>query len=332
MGHYSSPLPRDVLDDATTSCASSSNTNETCYPVALAAFVQGQEASFIWNPSLAQFRTKNRVNITIYDGSGEWDGAIGVGNTILSYLNVVNPATGAGVLKVPVNDSWWGSKGAIWVGNVSYPFFWTIWGAGEDTATMGRQPMFAAIQTALPDSIRATMVSSTPVPTSNTNQGSSAGSITGSITSLPSILPPTGAASSSGASSHRTAIIAGVLCSIVGAALLLSFFFLMRRRRLLRNPPVNTQPDPMLDGFDQKRPLPPSSKPALDREMHTAHEQLLVLRHQLQTQPHTGESQAQYENAELRARIQILTEEVERLKEMGAEAPPAYSTFGVSLE
>lgn len=88
----------------------------------------------------------------------------------------------------------------------------------------------------------------------------------------------------------------------------------------------------MLDGFDQKRPLPPSSKLALDREMHTAHEQLLVLRHQLQTQPHTGESQAQYENAELRARIQILTEEVERLKEMGAEAPPAYSTFGVSLE
>ncbi|KAJ7643111.1 hypothetical protein DFH06DRAFT_1427030 [Mycena polygramma] len=182
MVHAGNLLRRDAVSDAETACASSSNTNDSCYPVALTKFVQGQDTAFIWNPTLAKFRKTNLVNITIYDGSDEWDGAIGSQNTILQYRNLVNPPSGAGLLKVPVNDSWWGEKGAIWAGNISYPFFWTIWGADEeDTFTVGRQPFFAAIQTTLPDSVRSTMLSTTtPLPTQSDVD---AGSITGSITS-----------------------------------------------------------------------------------------------------------------------------------------------------
>ncbi|KAJ7702156.1 hypothetical protein B0H14DRAFT_3031109 [Mycena olivaceomarginata] len=311
----SAPRPRDVLSDAESQCASSSNTNTSCYPASLTAFVQGQNASFIWNPALSQFQRTNRVNITIYDGSAEWDGSISDQNTILRYTNIANPASGAGVLQVPVNDSWWGAKGAIWVGNVSYPFLWTIWGVDEqDTFTIGRQPMFAAIQTTLPDSVRATMAP-TPTPSSV-----SAGSITGSITSLPSPSITTGGGSHSAGSSNRTAIIAGVVCSVLGVVLIVSVFFLIRRRRLARTPPPNYIPDPILNlGVYEKQPL---------RTMRTAHERLLALQHELLAQPQPGSdipAGSQNENAELRARIQLLTEEVERLRSMGAEAPPAYS-------
>lgn len=62
--------------------------------------------------------------------------------------------------------------------------------------------------------------------------------------------------------------------------------------------------------------------------MRTAHERLLALQQELLAQPQPGSdipAGSQNENAELRARIQLLTEEVERLRSMGAEAPPAYS-------
>ncbi|KAJ6543024.1 hypothetical protein B0H19DRAFT_1268200 [Mycena capillaripes] len=310
MGYVSSPRPRDVLTDAETACASSSNTNTSCYPVALTKFVQGEDASFIWNPTLSQFRRTNLVNITIYDGTDDSDIATGMENIILRYTNLENPETGAGTLKVPVNDSWWGDKGAIWVGNISYAFFWTIW---ETT----------------PDSILATMV---PTPPPSASASVSAGSITGGSASAPvasnsSSVPPPSSPSSN--ASHRTAIIAGVVASVLGLALLLSLLFLLRRRRLARNSAQpNTRPDPLLDPgvYYEKQPLKPQpSKVALDLEMRTAHQRLEALRHELQTQPGGGPADSRVENAELRAQIQMLTEEVERLRCMGAEAPPAYS-------
>ncbi|KAF7359787.1 hypothetical protein MVEN_00703800 [Mycena venus] len=329
MRQANTPNRRDTLTDALDGCASSSNTNRSCYPVSLTAFVQGQDASFIWNPTLSTFTKTNRVNITIYDGSDEWDGSIGPQNMILSYRNLPNPASGAGLLKVPVNDSWWGSKGAIWVGNVSYPFFWTIWGADEtDTFTIGRQPMFAAIQTTLPDSVLATMK-----PTPISSGSVSAGSITPPPSSSASNTPKVDATSH--VSANHTAVIAGVVCSLVGVALLLCLFLFIHRHRLKRRPPVNTLPDPMLNtGLHEKQPLQPPSKSALDLEMHRAHQRLQALRYELQAQPQTGTGAegtnpgslgSQNENAELRAQIQMLTAEVERLRSMGAEPPPAYS-------
>ncbi|KAJ7757165.1 hypothetical protein B0H14DRAFT_2976828 [Mycena olivaceomarginata] len=270
----SAPRPRDVshsallqtpmypAGDAESQCASSSNTNTSCYPASLTAFVQGQNASFIC--------------ISQYDSA------------VYEYRN---PASGAGVLQVPVNDSWWGAKGAIWVGNVSYPFLWTIWGVDEqDTFTIGRQPMFAAIR-----------------------------DITGSVTSPLAFyyhwrrFPFGWLVQSHG--DHRGR---GVLR--MGVVLLISVFFLIRRRRLARTPPPNYIPDPILNlGVYEKQPLRTvSSKRALDLEMRTAHERLLALQHELLAQPQPGSdipAGSQNENAELRARIQLLTE----------EAPPAYS-------
>ncbi|KAJ6498371.1 hypothetical protein C8R47DRAFT_304789 [Mycena vitilis] len=340
MVHAGHPLRRDATGDAETACISSSNANDSCYPVALTKFVQGQDASFVWNPTLAKFRKTNLVNITIYDGSDEWDGAIGSQNTILQFRNLANPPSGAGLLKVPVNDSWWGEKGAIWAGNVSYPFFWTIWGADEqDTFTVGRQPFFAAIQTTLPDSVRATMLSTmTPLPTQSDVD---AGSVTGSITSVPSNSTAADTVSSNSAS-HRAAIIAAVVGGLAALALILaSLLIILRRRRLAENSAVNTTADPhlgvALSAHDEKHSFstqPPPSKRALDHELRTAHAQLQALRHELgrpgsdsegDSRMGTDGTDSRVENAELRARIGMLTEEVERLRSMGAEAPPAYS-------
>ncbi|KAJ7142877.1 hypothetical protein C8R44DRAFT_866155 [Mycena epipterygia] len=303
---------RDPFSDAETQCASSSNTNESCYPVALTAFVQGQDASFVWNPTLAQFRKTNRVNITIYDGADEWDGSRSPANTILRYTNIVNPASGAGLLTVKVNDSWWGDKGAIWAGNISYQFFWTIWGADEqDTVTAGGQPFFAAIQTALPDSIRATMLSTQAAPTSSTNNTCT---------------------SSNGSSSSRTPIIGGVVGSLAGLTILLALLFLIRRRRLAQRRISNTHIDPIQPTpHYEKQPhrMSPPSKSALDFEMRMAHERLEELQYELHGNPERDSSQigtqVSSENVELRRRIAQLTAEVGRLRSMGAEAPPAYT-------
>ncbi|KAJ6528257.1 hypothetical protein DFH09DRAFT_1327836 [Mycena vulgaris] len=334
---------RDAVADAQTQCADSSYTQDSCYPIALTKFVQGEDASFVWNPHLANFNKTNRVDLTIYAGTGGFDGSIGQENIILRYSNLTNPTSGAGLLNVKVNDSFWGDTGAIWAGNVSYPFFWTLWGSDQtDTFTVGRQPFFAAIQTALPDSILATMRSTQAAPSSSSaGTGSSTSSVTGSITAIPT--GPTAAPSKS-TSSSRTAIIAGVVSSLVGVILLLSLFFLLRRRRLAqRRAAAETHPDP--DPIPilaptpytyEKSPLPLAplrspalSKSALDLEMRLAHQQLRELQYahpELAASP-TGATAASdsSENDELRRRIAMLTDEVERLRGMGAEAPPAYS-------
>ncbi|KAJ7667248.1 hypothetical protein B0H17DRAFT_1210328 [Mycena rosella] len=271
----------------------------------------------LWNPKATKFKKSTRINITVYAGSGGFDDSIIEKNIVVC----------AGLLTAKVNDSWWGEKGATWTGNISYPFFWTIWGVDqEDTPTVGRQPFFAAVQTMLPDSVRATMVSSTPT-SSSSSVINSAGSVNGSITSLPTgpTTPP-----SKGSSSSQTAIIAGVLCSVGGLALLLSLVFLVRRRRVARHRVaesyINFTADPILrpDPYEKQPLYPPpsasSSKAALDLEM----------RSELQAQPGVLSSEADNpavssENEELRRRIGLLTEEVERLRSMGAETPPAYS-------
>ncbi|KAJ7643110.1 hypothetical protein DFH06DRAFT_1137068 [Mycena polygramma] len=125
------------------------------------------------------------------------------------------------------------------------------------------------------------------------------------------------------------------------ALILASLLFILRRRRLAENSTVNTRPDPhlgvALSAHDEKQSpsaLPPPSKRALDHELRTAHAQLQALRHELarpgfdsegDSRMGTDGTDSRVENAELRARIGMLTEEVERLRSMGAEAPPAYS-------
>ncbi|KAJ6564739.1 hypothetical protein B0H19DRAFT_1259153 [Mycena capillaripes] len=203
-------------------------------------------------------------------------------------------------------------------------------------------PLGKLCQTTFSDSVSGTTKSSAvssgsksagkPSPVSSSSVGA------GSITPPPSASASntSGVNATSHVSSNHIAVITVVVCSLVGVALLLCLiFFFIHRHRLKRRPPLKTLLDPMLNvGRNEQQPFQPSSKSALDLEMHRAHRRLQALRHELQAQPQTGAGAAgtnpssvgsQNENAELRTRIQTLTEEVERLRSMGAEPPPAYS-------
>lgn len=46
---------------------------------------------------------------------------------LLSYLDVPNPTDRAGLQHVPVNDTWWGERGADWNGgNQTFLFYFIV--------------------------------------------------------------------------------------------------------------------------------------------------------------------------------------------------------------
>ncbi|KAJ7205440.1 hypothetical protein GGX14DRAFT_644607 [Mycena pura] len=164
--------------------------------------------------------------------------------------------------------------------------------------------------------------STSPPRSSNFNTQMSFTSIPSSSVSTFDVPVPS---SSSKDSFPRTALIVGVVSPVIAVLIALLLLLVWRRRRRLRRHDSNTQVDPLINnGPSAASRLP--SKAALNLEIRLAHEQLRDVEGKLRAQPSSRGAQDSGDDVgRLRERVVELTAEVERLRLLGAEAPPAYS-------
>ncbi|CAL1713061.1 unnamed protein product [Somion occarium] len=163
---------RDVIADedlAETQCETfSDNSVFSCFPTANSTIPQHQLASFVWNSNLPQFTRTSLVNIYLFDAASQ---------TILhQWLRQPNPKGRAGVLRFPVNDTWFGPRGVNWRGtDLNYLFYWVVTGPDDDVRLQGLpQPIFTAVQTTFADSVAASMSSTSAAAASSAASVSSA--------------------------------------------------------------------------------------------------------------------------------------------------------------
>jgi len=117
----------------------------------------------------------------------------------------------------------------------------------------------------------------------------------------------------------------GVVLPVVAVLIALLLLLVWRRRRRLRRHDSNTHVDPLIDNGSGAAPRLPS-KAALNLEIRLAHEQLRDVEGRLRSRPGSRRAQDSGDDVgRLRERVVELTAEVERLRLLGAEAPPAYS-------
>ncbi|KAH8104590.1 hypothetical protein BXZ70DRAFT_597226 [Cristinia sonorae] len=216
----------------------SSNAVISCFPLSNTSIPQHQIASFVWNSRLPQITQTNLVNIYLLDAVST--------NVIHKWENEPNPYGRAGIVRFPVNDTWFGPRGAHWNGQPTpYLFYWVITRSDATLDSGIPQPVFAAVQTTFADSVVASMASTASVASASAASVSSA--IAASLSSL-SAASLTSAHSSpsstsgpgngnvqndgSGSSFPRWAIAVIV---VLGALALLATgilaFFIMRRMR-----------------------------------------------------------------------------------------------------
>lgn len=68
-------------------------------------------------------------------------------NPVHSWLKHDNPTNRAGVIRFPVNDTWFGTRGEQWNGQpISYPFYWVITRSDATLESGIPQPIFNAVR------------------------------------------------------------------------------------------------------------------------------------------------------------------------------------------
>jgi len=142
-----------AVDQAKIDCQLyANNDNVTCYPTAGDQVLQHQWAAVVWNSRRPQIDQNNLIDIYLCNGD--------TAEVLFSVLGYTNPTGTAGELNLPVNDSWFGDKGATWQpnsGNFSYPFFWVITNQNGLDGSQTTNPTFFAMQTTYADSVVASM-------------------------------------------------------------------------------------------------------------------------------------------------------------------------------
>lgn len=148
--------------EAETACQlTSGNEIISCFPTASTTIPQHQWASFVCesflircvlgfahlpqirlpgNSRRPELTQTNLVNIYLFHGDSL--------TRLLTFPNVTNDPSQAGLITAQVNDTWWGDNGAAWNGaNISYPFYWVITRNDvELDGTETRQAVFEAVR------------------------------------------------------------------------------------------------------------------------------------------------------------------------------------------
>lgn len=196
---HSELMVRDVIadeqevEDAETRCQTfSDNTVFSCFPLSNTSIPQHQVASFVWNSRLPFFTGTQAVNIYLVDATSQ--------QPLQTWRDVPNPTDRAGVLRFPVNDTWFGARGSQWHGqNTSFLFYWMVTN-NEATFDSGQpQPIFSAVQTTFADSVAAAMSTSAAEASSRSAASASAASASSVAASLSSAAEATRTQTVSGA-------------------------------------------------------------------------------------------------------------------------------------
>lgn len=89
-------------------------------------------------PQLTQF---NIVNLYLYNADTQ--------EPLFTIAGVQNPTGTAGQYNLPVNDSWFGTRGQSWQPgqNFSYPFFWIVTNQDGLDGSQTTNPIFYAVRT-----------------------------------------------------------------------------------------------------------------------------------------------------------------------------------------
>lgn len=91
------------------------------------------------NSRLPQITQTNSVNIYLIDA---------VSQAILhEWPNHFNPSGRAGIVRFPVNDTWFGTRGENWNGEPTpFLFYWVITRSDADLDSGTPQPIFTAVR------------------------------------------------------------------------------------------------------------------------------------------------------------------------------------------
>ncbi|KAL4073115.1 hypothetical protein V8B97DRAFT_2005785 [Scleroderma yunnanense] len=144
-----------AVDDAKYNCqVFANNNNVTCFPPAGEQVFQHQWAAVVWNSRRPQLTQFNVVNLYLFNADTQ--------NPLFTIAGLQNPTGTAGQYNLPVNDSWFGTRGASWQPgqNLTYPFFWIVTNEDGLDGSQTTNPTFYAVQTTYADSVVATMLSS----------------------------------------------------------------------------------------------------------------------------------------------------------------------------
>ncbi|KAG6333816.1 hypothetical protein ID866_5276 [Astraeus odoratus] len=160
------------------------NNNVTCFPPAGEEVYQHQWAAVVWNSRRPQLNYYNLVNLYLFNADTQ--------EALFTITNITNPTGTAGQYNLPVNDSWFGDRGATWQSgqNLSYPFFWIVTNQDGLDGSQTTNPTFYAIQTTYADSVVSTMlassasVSSLSVQSTHSVQSSLSTASLGSVTQI----------------------------------------------------------------------------------------------------------------------------------------------------
>lgn len=218
----------------------SGNAVFSCYPTADTVIAQHEISSFVWNSNLPQFLQTNLVNVYLFDATNV---------LVNSWLGQSNPRGRSGVIRFPVNDTWWGDRGAQWNGkNQTFLFYWMVTSNTKAITDGLPQPIFTAVQTTFADSVAASMSSSSAAAASSAASLSSAvaaslSSASASRASVSASVPTSGStdghpnvqSQSSSSFPHwaiAVIVILGVLALLATGILI---FFILRRVRNRRN-------------------------------------------------------------------------------------------------
>lgn len=91
------------------------------------------------NSRLPQLTQTNQVNIYLLDAVSQ--------TVIHSWLNHDNPTGRAGVIRFPVNDTWFGTRGEQWNGQpTSFLFYWMVTRSDVPQDSGLPQPIFTAVR------------------------------------------------------------------------------------------------------------------------------------------------------------------------------------------
>ncbi|KAH7926472.1 hypothetical protein BV22DRAFT_1046053 [Leucogyrophana mollusca] len=182
-----------AVDEAITQCTYySSNDAVTCYPDAGDIAYQHQWAAVVWNSNRPQLTQYNLVNLYLINA-----------DTQVPLMNITgrtNPYRTAGSYNVPVNDSWFGDRGATWQPggpNLNYSYFWIVTNQEGLDGSATTNPTFTAVQTTYADYIAASM-SSSSASAASASSASVASLSLASVTSLHGTPATSGATPSGG--------------------------------------------------------------------------------------------------------------------------------------